>query len=220
MIQYQRVYTPSSSLELLTACKKAGISVASAIHSAYLAAVWNLAPVDRRDYPYACVMPAQMRRRLPVSSLYRDQGCWNSARLLFLTAPAGQDFRTRALELRRQYLLAEDETWQHEDIYEWNEQTMNYFIKTPNQSNSIPFITQIGLLDGDTIVSEHDDITIENVCVWADSLGLGVILGQWGFRGRLNVQMSWNRAFHREDHIQTVMEAIDKIFKEELGVDM
>lgn len=223
MMQNQRVYTPSSTSALITACKEIGISVASAVHSAYLAAVWNIAIPSLYHSPYACIMPAQMRKRLPSSSsssLYQDQGCWNSARLLFLTSPPGQDFLTRALDLRKQYMLAEDKIWQQKDIIEVNEQTTNLFIKAVTKSPAMPYITQMGLLDGDIIVSKHGSLTVEQVSVWADSLGLGVILGQWGFRGRLNLQISWNIAFHGEDQVQTTMETIDEILNQELGIDL
>lgn len=221
MMQNQRTYTPSSTSALVTACKSKGLSVASAIHSAYLSAIWQLATnTDRQLRPYACIMPAQMRTRLPNESPFRRQGCWNAARLLFLTAPAEQDFSTCAQNLRRQYGLADDKTWQYNDMKEMNDQTLNYFIKTPNQSSSQPFITSMGLLDGNIIVSQHGDITVDKVSVWADSLGLGIILGQWTFRGRLNLQVSWNIAFHDEDQVQSTLQLIDNILNVELGLDL
>jgi hypothetical protein len=215
-----RIYTPASTSSLLSACRAKGISVTSAIHSAYLGAVWDVAEPSKRDRSYACIMPAQVRNRLPASSPFREQGCWNSAQLLMLAAPAGQDFLTRARGLRRQYARADQETWLREDMREASRQTTEYFANAPPEPVALPYLTSMGLLDGDVIVSEHGGLKIETVTVWADPIGPGIVLGLWTFRGRLNIQISWNVAFHGDGQIQEVMDMIDRILAVELGVEM
>lgn len=216
----QRTYTPASTSSLVNACKVKGITVTSAVHSAYLGAVWHMAEPSKRNRSYACIMPAQVRKRLPVSSPFREQGCWNSAQLLILTAPAGQDFLTRARGLRQQYGLADQETWLHEDMREVSERMMEPPANTPSEPEALPYFTSMGVLDGDLIVPEHRGMEIEKVAVWADPTGPGIVLSLWTFRRRLNIQVSWNVAFHGDSQIQEVMSMIDRILAVELEVEI
>jgi hypothetical protein len=218
----QRIYTPASTASLISACKAKDISVTAAVHSAYLGAVWHVAPPEKRNRSYASMMPAEVRKRLPSSSLFRDQGCWNAAQMLLLTVPSGQDFLTRARSLRQQYALASQETWLHEDMLEMNEQTIEFSANTPPelQVTVMPWFTSLGVLDGDVIVSDHGVAKVENVTGWADNLGPGIVLTMWTFRGRLNIQISWNASFQDEGLIQETMDLIEKILVQELGIEM
>ena len=137
-----------------------------------------------------------------------------------LTAPAGQDFLTRARGLRQQYGLADQETWLHEDMREVSERTMELFANMPPAIVALPYLTSFGVLDGDVIVPEHRGMKVENVTVWADSTGPGFVLGLWTFRERLNLQISWNAAFHGDGQIQELMNMIDRILAVELEVEM
>jgi hypothetical protein len=216
----QRIYIPASTSSLVSACKAKGITVTSAVHAAYIGVAWHVAEPSKRNRPFACLMPAQVRKRLPASSPFREQGCWNAAQMLMLTAPAGQDFLTRARGLRQQYRLADQETWLHEDMREVSERTMELFANMPPGIVALPYLTSFGVLDGDVIVPEHRGMKVENVTVWADSTGPGFVLGLWTFRGRLNLQISWNAAFHGDGQIQELMDMIDRILAVELGVEM
>ena len=216
----QRIYSPASTSTLVRACKAKGITVTSAVHSAYLGVVWRVAELGKRNRSYASVMPAQVRKRLPTSSPLREQGCWSAAQMLMLTAPAGQDFLTRARGLRQQYGLADQKTWLYEDMREVSEQIVKDSANMPSEPLALPYFTSIGLLDGDVIVPEHRGMKIENVTVWADPTGPGIVLGLWTFRGRLNIQISWNVAFHGDDQIQEVMDMIDKMLAVELKVEI
>jgi hypothetical protein len=216
----QRTYTPASTSSLVSACKAKGITVTSAVHSAYLGVVWHVAEPSKRNRSYACMMPAEVRKRLPTSSPFRQQGCWNAAQLLLITAPAGQDFLTRARGLRQQYGLADQETWLHEDMREVSEQTMEHFANMPPEPVAGAHFTSLGVLDGDVIVPEHRGMKIEHVTAWADSTGPGVVLRLWTFRGRLNIQIAWNVAFHGNGQIQEAMDMIDRMLAVELGVEM
>jgi hypothetical protein len=216
----QRTYSPASTSSLVSACKSKGITVTSAVHSAYLGVVWHVAEPSKRSRSYACMMPAEVRKRLPTSSPFRQQGCWNAAQMLLITAPASQDFLTRARGLRQQYGLADQETWLHEDMREVSEQTAEHFANMPPEPVSGAHFTSLGVLDGDVIVPEHRGMKIENVKVWADSTSPGIVLRLWTFRGRLNIQIAWNVAFHGNDQIQEAMDMIDRMLAVELGVEM
>lgn len=192
----------------------------SAVHSTYLGVVWHIAEPGKRNRSYAYVMPADVRKRLPTSSPFREQGCWNAAQILMITAPAGQDFLTRARGLRQQYGLADQETWLHEDMREMSERIMEHFANMPPEPVALPYFTSFGVLDGDVIVPEHRSMKVENVTVWADSVGPGIVLRLWTFRGRLNIQISWNVAFHGDGQIQEAMDMIDRMLAVELGVEM
>lgn len=217
---HQRTYTPASTSSLVSACKAKGITVTSAIHSAYLGVVWHVAQPSKRNRSYACIMPAQVRKRLPASSPFREQGCWNSAQLLLLTAPAGQGFLTRAQDLRKQYGLADQETWLHVDMRAISERMMEPPANTPLEPEALPHFTSMGVLDGDLIVPEHGGMKVEKVAVWADPTGPGIVLSLWTFRGRLSIQISWNVAFHGDSQIQEVMDMIDRMLAVELEVEM
>lgn len=220
MAQNQRIYTPASTRQLVAACKKQGISVTAAIHAAYLDAVWQQADGDRKTRPYASIMPTQVRTRLSATSPYRAQGCWNAAQMLLLSTPAHQEYLSRARSLHAQYGLATDETWLHEDMRALSEETLAYLTRTPIQTDALPFITSMGLLDGNVIVPSHGPLEIEQVSVWADSLGLGIVFGLWTFRGKLNLQISWNVAYHTDAQVQQTMDLIDSVFAAQLGVEM
>jgi hypothetical protein len=216
----QRIYTPASTSSLVSACKAKGITVTAAVHSAYLGVVWHVAEPGKRNRSYACMIPAEVRKRLPTSSPFREQGCWYATQLLMVTAPAGQDFLTRARGLRQQYGLADQETWLHEDMRELSERTIERAANMPPEPVALPYLTSIGVLDGDVIVPEHRGMKVENVAFWADSTGPGIVLGLWTFRGRLNIQISWNAAFHGDGQIQEAMDMIDRMLAVELGVEM
>ena len=137
-----------------------------------------------------------------------------------LTAPAGQDFVTRARGLRRQYGLADQEVWLYEDMRAVSERVAEHFASVPAEPVALPWLTSFGVLDGEVIGAEHGSLEIGNVAVWADNVGPGIVLGLWTFRGRLNVQISWNAAFHGDGQIQEVMDMIDRTLAVELGVEM
>jgi hypothetical protein len=226
--EIRHTYNPSTTSNLRAACKAlGGITITSAVHSAYLGAVWTMAPSEHRSRNYASIMPAQVRTRLPASSPYRDQGCWSAAQMLMLTLPPTQDFLTRARDLRRQYKLADQESWWYEDALETGEQVSQLAVKTPpdGQPVSSPWFTGLGLLDGDgeTIVSEHGDPTIikvDDVSFFADPLSPGIVLRVWTFRGRLNTHVVWNAAYHADKQLYRLMDAIDKSLAAHLGVEV
>jgi hypothetical protein len=226
--EIRHTYSPSTTSNLRAACKAlGGITVTSAVHSAYLGAVWTMAPSEHHSRNYASIMPAQVRTRLPASSPYRDQGCWSAAQMLMLTLPPNQDFLTRARDLRSQYKLADQESWWYEDALETGEQVSQLAAKTPpdGQPVSSPWFTGLGLLDGDgeTIVSEHGDPTIikvDDVDFFADPLSPGIVLRVWTFRGRLNIHVVWNAAYHADEQLRRLMDAIDKSLAAHLGVEV
>lgn len=84
---------------------------------------------------------------------------------------------------------------------------------------ALAHFTSFGMLDGDVILPEYRGIKVENVAVWADNIGPGIVLGLWTFRGKLNIQISWNVAFHGNGQIQEVVDIIDRMLAVELGVE-
>ncbi|KAK7906169.1 hypothetical protein LTR67_000895 [Exophiala xenobiotica] len=228
--EIRHTYNPSTTSNLRAACKAlGGITITSAVHSAYLGAVWTMAPPQHRSRNYASIMPAQVRTRLPASSPYRDQGCWSAAQMLMLTLPPNQTFLTRARDLRSQYKLADQESWWYEDALETSEQVSQLAVRTPpdGQPVSSPWFTGLGLLDGDgeteTIASEHGDptiINVDDVDFFADPLSPGIVLRVWTFRGRLNIHVVWNAAYHAEGQLRRLMDAIDKSLAAHLGLEV
>ena len=220
MKRSQRIYTAQSTSNLVSKCKSEGISVTAAIEAAYLGAIWQMAPKDQQSRLYACMMPTQVRTRLDKSSPYREQGCWNAAQMLWITAPPGHDFLTRAKHLGKQYKLADDPTWLYKDAREVIDETLSPSGETPDGPIAVPWFTSIGLLDGTTFVSDHADLKVERVAVWADNLYPGIVFGQWSFRGRLNLQIHWNVAYHTDAQIEQCLNIMERIFGSELGTEM
>ena len=222
---YQRVYTSSSTTAIVRACKSASVSVTAAIHAAYIGSVWKIVDPAHRSRSYASLMPAQVRTRLPPASPHRHNGCWDAARGLMLHVPSGLDFVERAQMLRSQYALADSPQWLHEDIREVAVQ----MLKGPPsyldpQPASMPWFTSFGVLDRDkesgVIVPEHGGMKIDNVSAWADNVGPGIVMTVWTFRGRLNVQVSWNLAFHTEEQVGGLMDLVDEELTGGLGIEL
>lgn len=216
---YLRVHTTTSTSDLVKRCRSNSVSVTAAIHSAYIGAVRQIVDPDKRNRPYALMMPAQVRTRLPASSPHRENGCWDASRGLMLHVPSGKDFLTRARILKAQYALADSEQWLHEDIREFTVQALN---RPPayleSQQPNMPYFSNLGVLDRDIIVPEHGKLNIDHVSAWADNLGPGIVMTVWMFRGRLNVQVSWNLAYHTEEQVNRVMELVGEELAGGLGV--
>ena len=220
MKRAQRIYTPASTTTLIHASKRASISITATIHSAYLSAIYSIPSLTQRIRSYASMMPAQVRTRLPPSSPYRNQACWSSANMLFLAFPPNQSFHERAHTLRQQYKLADSPQWLYEDAREVVQRTLHPSGETPAGPAAIPWFTAIGLLDGETLQSTHGGISVERATVWADNPGPGIVLGQWSFRGRLNIQIHWNVAFQSEGEINGCLDEMERVLERELGVQM
>lgn len=216
---YQRVYTAASTSTIIKACKTNSISVTAAVHSAYIGAVWQIVDPANRSRSYASMMPAQVRKRLPASSPHHNNGCWDAARGLMLHIPNGKDFLTRARMLKSQYALADSEQWLHEDIREVAVQTLRGPLAgVEAQPQSMPWFTSFGVLDRDVIMSEHGALKVENVSAWADNVGPGIVMTVWTFVGQLNVQISWNLAYHTEEQVMRVLSLVDEELSKGLGI--
>ncbi|KEF51655.1 uncharacterized protein A1O9_12290 [Exophiala aquamarina CBS 119918] len=213
-----RRYKETTTSSLVNACKARGISVTAAVHSAYLEAVWQLADNDKKSRNYASMMPAQVRTRLPPTSRYRDQGAWNASQMLMMSALAGQDFLTRALDLKRQYAIASQQTWLYEDMREMSEQLGAHPLAL---EASMPWFTSHGVLDQEMIPQSYGKLKVESILVFADPvLGPGIVLGVWTFRGKMTVEVHWNTAFYRDDIMQSTLDIIDQTLSTELGLNM
>lgn len=217
---YQRVYTTGSTRFIVNACKKFSISVTSAIHSAYLGAIYTIAPAEKRSRPYASLMPVQVRKRLPSTSPFRENGAWDAARVLMLVVPAGLDFLFRAQSLSKQYALANTDSWLKEDMRETSRQLGAPPDGVPPTSPSMPWFTSFGVLDDGIIRPDHSGFEIERVAAWADNVGPGIVLTAWTFKGHLNVQISWNLAYHSREQILQVLDLIDGELKKGLGAEI
>lgn len=139
--------------------------------------------------------------------------------MLMLTLPPNQNFLARARDLRSQYKLADQESWWYEDALETSEQVSQLAVKTPpGQPVSFPWFTGLGLLDGETIVPEHGDIKVDDVDFFADPLSPGIVLRVWTFKERLNIHVVWNAAYHTDEQLRRLMDAIHKSLAADLGV--
>ena len=61
-------------------------------------------------------------------------------------------------------------------------------------------------------------LTLEDVHGWADPLGPGCVLTVWSFRERLNVQISWNMAFHGRGLVGEILDGMEERLGGELGL--
>ncbi|KIV92405.1 hypothetical protein PV10_03705 [Exophiala mesophila] len=216
----RRRYTTASTSGLVGECRSHSISLTAAIHSAYLSAVWSIASPDSRQKNYASLMPAQVRTRLPKSSPYRSQGCWSAAQFLMLTARVGQDYMSRAKSLKSQYTLADQQTWLFEDTRETSAQMLNHLASMHAAPASMPWITSHGVLDREILMARHGDLQVDDVFVFADPLGPGVVFGLWSFKGMLNLEIHWNKSFHSDQVIESVLDGIEQVIDQELGIQL
>ncbi|RMZ84691.1 hypothetical protein DV737_g943, partial [Chaetothyriales sp. CBS 132003] len=208
-------FSTESTSRLIQACKPLSLTVTSIVHAAYLGAVATISPDP--SHAYACIMPAQARKRLPASSPYRDQACWNASKLMFLNAPSNQDFLTRARHLRNQYSVANTEEWWCADMEKEGKIVAEHASKVPPANPALPYFTACGRLDGDIIVPDHTPITVEDVYVFGDPAdGAGVVLGTWTFREMLNVEVHYNTAFEAAKDVDLILDRLREILTSEL----
>jgi hypothetical protein len=217
---HQRIYTPKSTSLLVKACKDNSLSVTAAIHAMYIGAVWQQAPFNEKHRPYACMMPAEMRNRLPASLGVRDQGAWCPAQQLLLTVPPGQDFFTRARHLRSQYERANQPEWLYEDMCAISEGRVKFFANGPATTSALPWFSALGILDTKAISSVKGKFQIERLAVWSDFLSPGVTLIIWTFQSMLNIQFAWNTAYHDDKQISQVVKFMEEAISLELGVKL
>lgn len=217
----QRSYSQSSTRALILACKSHNISVTAAIHSAYISAVRAVASPQKRSRPYASLMPAQVRTRLPPTSPQRDQGCWAATQMLMLAVPADLDFLDSAKSLKKQYALAGTEEWLYEDMRETSVQFGLMGVNAPKETevSVMPYFTSLGVLDGDVIVAEHGDVVVEHVTAYADNISGGVVMHVWTFGGRMSIQLTWNEAYHGDEQIQKTLDHLDRVLERELALE-
>lgn len=215
---YQRVYNAETTTEIVRACKGLSLSVTSAIHSAFVGVMYRISSVNKQSHSYASLMPAQVRKRLPVSSPYRENGCWDAARPLMLALPSGLDFKGRAQSLSQQYSLANSEHWLREDLHEIYEHLNTPPPGTPPIPQSMGWFTSFGVLDNGVIEPDHGEFSIHRVAAWADNVGPGIVLTAWTFKDQMNIQISWNFAYHTSEQINQTLDLIDEEFRHELGV--
>ena len=219
----QRIYKASITTSLLQSCKSRSISLTAAVNTALATSLWQASASTKKSLPWTCIMPAEARRRLGPDHPSRKQGCWNAAQMLLLSASPIQDFITNAQQLQQQYSLAASDQWWKEDLLETIRQFAEHFSgeATGDAAVAMAYITSMGLLDKDLLSPSHaNGIKISRVSVWADSLGPGCVLGIWTFRGSLNLQVHWNKTFHRVEQVEELMDGIENVLEKELGVVM
>jgi hypothetical protein len=228
VLLHHNVYTPETTSTLVQACREHGISVTASIHAAYLETIYQLSPAENRKRNYACMMPAEVRKRLKrdgEEAKWREQGCWNAAQMLLLTLPADQGFLPNATSLRTQYGRAESEEWLRDEMRVMSAGVMNLLSEMDGfqAGEGLPWITSFGVLDGEVLQSHHGgegQLEIDSVTVWGDSQGPGLVLGVWTFRGRLNLQVSWNGACHEGELVERVVMGVEDVLRRELGVGL
>lgn len=222
----ERVYSTSFTSTLIDRCKKENISVTSAIHAAYLCALYREAikddTINSKNISYASIMPAQVRTRIDDGrSPLRKQGCWNAALMLFLaldlvpTQDEKLNLFTIAKSLKQQYQIASQKEWLYEDARETSEQLIEFFTKTignaaVNQAKTAtPYFTSLGILDKEIINKFHGNekvnIKIHKVSAWADSIASGMVMRVWTFDDKLNIQLTSNQAWHKEEQIEKLL---------------
>lgn len=223
----ERIYSATCTSSMAERCKGANISVTSAIHAAYLCALYahvNKVSAESRkeNLSYASIMPAQVRTRIQNGTSYlRKQGCWNAALMLFLALDLipkqnGElDLMSLAKSLKDQYQTANQTEWLNEDARQTSEQLIEFFTKTignapVDPSNvAIPYFTSLGILDKEVINKVQGDekinIQVNRVSAWADSVAPGIVMRVWTFDGRLNIQIASNEAWHLEEQIEEIL---------------
>lgn len=224
---HERVYSKSLTTTLANRCKSENISVTSAIHAAYLCALYSeITTAKQESISYASIMPAQVRTRINEGqSPLRQQGCWNAALMLFLAldlVPKDDgklDLFSIAKSLKQQYQIANQKEWLYEDARQTSIQLIEYFTKSignasTNQSElAFPYFTSLGILDKEVINKSHGDekanIQINRISAWADSIASGMVMRVWTFNGQLNIQLSSNQAWHKQEQIEKILNCIE-----------
>ena len=220
---YQRIYSKSTTTSLLQSCKTQSVSLTAAVNTALATALWHASTSTKKSLPWTCMMPAEARRRLAPTNPSREQGCWNAAQMLLLSVSPIRDFLTNAQQLQRQYSVAASDQWWKEDLLETSKQLGEHFAgeATGDSATSMAWITSMGLLDKSLLSPSHaNGIEIRRVSVWADGLAPGCVLGIWTFRGSLNLQVHWNKTFHKIEQIEELMDDIEKVLEKEMRVLM
>ncbi|PWN33432.1 uncharacterized protein FA14DRAFT_190581 [Meira miltonrushii] len=217
----ERVYSASFTSTLAKKCKNANVSVTSAIHAAYLCALYTEATDKQEKVTYASIMPAQVRTRInDGKSLLRQQGCWNAALMLFLAldlVPIQDgvlDLISVARALKQQYQIATGRDWLYEDARQTSVQLIEFFTQTIGNA---PTNKTARVLDKEVINKQHGDekanLQINKISAWADSIASGMVMRVWTFDGRLNIQLSSNQAWHSEEQIERLLDRTEEELK-------
>lgn len=236
----RRIYSTTATDTLLARSRNAGVTVTAALHAAYIGAIYPLNPLNDGRW-YASMMPAQIRTRLQTNldtttdvaaatARWRTQGCWNAAQTLLVSAPPNVSLMERAEALKACYDAATKRNeWLSEEFREWNTQMGAFHATAGMPSSAVPWFTSLGVLERGLLREEFGEgdvgaegaiIRVDDVHGWADPMGLGCVLTMWTWRGRLNVQISWNMAFHERETFDGILDGMEEAVQKELGVAM
>lgn len=240
----RRIYSVVTTDNLLVGSRAAGVTLTAAIHAAYIGAIYPLTPANDGRW-YASMMPAEIRTRLlapdsnsnsdadsaAAAARWRTQGCWNAAQMLLLTAPPNVGLVERAQALKACYDTTSRKEWMNEEFREWNRQMAAFHATAGIASSAVPWFTSLGVLERGLLRAEFGEgnagantdesvIRVSDVHGWADPMGVGCVLTMWTWRGRLNVQISWNTAFHEQETMDRILDGMEEAVQRELGVAM
>ncbi|KAJ5159372.1 uncharacterized protein N7482_006376 [Penicillium canariense] len=221
---HQRIYTQQTTNQLLARCKAHAITVSAAIHTAYLAAVWQLADPSTRSRSYAGMMPAQIRSRLAPTSALHDQGAWSPAQQLLITLKAPSkdsnnpaQFVARAQTVRQQYQRVREPDWLYADQRAITAARVHYFASSGGDTSVMPWFSSLGPLDQGLFPAVIGAFRIHNFACWSDFLSAGITLMVWTHDGMLSLQAFWNAAFHADDQIRQTLDVVEGVLGDGLG---
>ena len=148
----QAVFLAPASLEtLLRSCKKRGLTVTAALHSAILTATYSTSPSDEKSRPFTSIMAANLREYIPEpSSDTVHSDTTHAASLCHIgvwpTIKARGTWEGKARQFMEAYSLAKQK-WYRSCTKEVTDAFGPFILSRPPAPTSTPLLTSLGVIE-------------------------------------------------------------------------
>lgn len=229
--------TEISTATLIAACKKRGISVTAAIHTALAHTVFSFThPGDQSDY--TTVIAVNLRGYLPQPYSTMQHACQTYVGSIIRTICRHDQFTTSAAKLSKYY-----KTWHSEEFIKslpWI-----YRIHADRLFNSPPpktrplgepvskppsgvTLSSLGIIEqylkgnhyGGTGDEDGAQVQVHSFRFGVTMMTRQMLLYLWTFRGLMTLSVNYNEAYYSTEMVRDVLARITGALKKELEVDL
>jgi hypothetical protein len=215
---FEHVIDQETTIALVNACKKRGITVTSAVHAAYIGVLIKHADPASNTTRYTAPCEFNMRQYLPAP--YSQ----NAASAFYVPLPFSIDLPATFSEissvLNSYYRGSLRDNSNVLEVAGYYTRVLEQFVKTPEYQNApIPtdaLVSSMGIVENHLRRSYGDTIVVKD---WR--LAVDVVLGMTGlhfysFRDQLRLVYQFNDGYEGPHKIKQYLEDLEKIMKAEL----
>ncbi len=213
-------FPPKTTQAIVQACKENGVTVTSAVHAAYIAALVKHASPDSKMSEYVGMNQFNLRPYLPepYSTSAYAAAVYYTPFPYTISLPSS--FWDTARLLDRHYRTAIKEHPERLELKDHYMRTMNEIMQTPEFLTSpVPrdaLVSSLGIAERHLQREYGNGIKVRNM-----SLGVDIVLGMsmlflYTFQDQLRLVYSFNDAYEDPSHIQSYLEEVQRVLVEEL----